>query len=79
MWQDAVLDGPVLSKAATRFRLPWRWGGEETTLQSRCTDETGCVQPTRDVLLAARGKNASDHYNGIEIWYVHKTGAVSHA
>ncbi len=59
-WQDAELDGVVLPKAATRFRLPWRWNGEETTLQSRCTDETGYVQPTRDELVAVRGINASD-------------------
>jgi sulfane dehydrogenase subunit SoxC len=78
-WQDAELDGPVLTKAATRFRLPWTWQGEETTLQSRCTDETGYVQPTRDALIAVRGKNASDHYNGIKQWFVHKDGAVSHA
>jgi sulfane dehydrogenase subunit SoxC len=78
-WQDAELDGPVLSKAATRFRLPWRWQGEETSLQSRCTDETGYVQPTREMLLAVRGKNASDHYNGIKQWFIHKDGAVSHA
>jgi sulfane dehydrogenase subunit SoxC len=77
-WHDAELQGPVMSKAATRFRLPWRWQGEETTLQSRCTDETGYLQPTRDVLLAVRGKNASDHYNGIKLWYVRKDGAISH-
>lgn len=78
-WQDAELDGVVLPKAATRFRLPWRWNGEETTLQSRCTDETGYVQPTRDELVAVRGINASDHYNGIKHWFVHKDGAVRHA
>lgn len=78
-WRDAELDGPVLPKAATRFRTPWRWHGEETSLQSRCTDETGYVQPTRDALIAVRGKNASDHYNGIKHWYVRKDGVVSHA
>jgi hypothetical protein len=37
------------------------------------------VQPTREMLIAARGKNASDHYNGIKHWFIHKDGAVSHA
>jgi sulfane dehydrogenase subunit SoxC len=78
-WRNAELDGPVLPKAATRFRLPWRWQGEATSLQSRCTDETGYVQPTRDALVSVRGKNASDHYNGIKAWFVHKDGAVTHA
>jgi sulfane dehydrogenase subunit SoxC len=78
-WRDATLNGPVLPKAATRFTLPWRWEGEETSLQSRCTDESGYVQPTREALLAVRGKNAVDHYNGIKVWYVRKDGMVSHA
>jgi sulfane dehydrogenase subunit SoxC len=78
-WRDAELQDPVLPKAVTRFRLPWRWQGEETSLQSRCTDDTGYVQPRRDALIAVRGKNASDHYNGIKLWYVQKDGAVSHA
>ncbi len=77
-WREAELQGPVVPKASTRFCLPWHWQGEETTIQSRCTDETGYVQPTRDALLAVRGKNASDHYNGIKLWYVHRDGAISH-
>ena len=48
-------------------------GREETPLQSRCTDETGYLQPTREELVAVRGFNATDHYNGIKIWYVHPT------
>ena len=78
-WRDAALDGPVLAKAATRFRLPWRWNGEETSLQSRCTDDTGYVQPTRDELVTARGPNAAFHHNGIKVWYVRKDGLVRHA
>ena len=41
------LQEPVLPKALTRFRMPWRWNGGPVTLQSRATDETGMVQPTR--------------------------------
>ena len=51
-WQDAVLQEPILPMAFTRFRLPWRWDGVETTMLSRCTDETGYVQPTREDLIA---------------------------
>ena len=32
--------------AHTRFRLAWHWDGEETILQSRCTDEHGETQPS---------------------------------
>lgn len=77
-WQDAQLNDPVLPKALTRFRLPWQWDGEETSLQSRCKDETGYQQPTREQLVGIRGENATDHYNGIKIWYVHADGKVSH-
>ena len=45
-YQEAELAGPVLSKAHTRFYLPWRWNGDEAVLQSRCLDEKGQLQPT---------------------------------
>ena len=81
-WRDAELQSPIFAKALTRFRLPWRWRGEETILQSRATDETGYVQPTRDVLIAARGMKAGpdgfNHYHGIKPWRVARDGAVTH-
>jgi sulfane dehydrogenase subunit SoxC len=78
-WQDAELSSLVLPKAVTRFRLPWRWDGAEASLQSRCTDDTGYRQPTREDLVSVRGLNGTDHYNGIKAWYVHRGGAVLHA
>lgn len=81
-WSDATLQGPVLPKAATRFSLPWKWDGGEAALQSRCTDETGYVQPTRDQLIAARGWKAGpdgyNHFNGIKTWFIRRDGKVSH-
>lgn len=80
-WSDAELQTPVYSKALTRFRMPWRWMGEEAVLQSRSTDETGYVQPTRDGLVAARGmKQGPDgfnHYHGIKPWKVNRDGSVT--
>jgi sulfane dehydrogenase subunit SoxC len=77
-WEKAELNDPVLPKALTRFRFPWSWDGKETAISSRCTDETGYVQPTREQLVAVRGLNGTDHYNGIKTWYVHADGKVSH-
>jgi sulfane dehydrogenase subunit SoxC len=81
-WTDARLDGPLLPKAATRFSLPWEWKGGEAALQSRCTDETGYVQPTREELIAVRGLHPGpdgfNHFNGIKTWFVHEDGKVSH-
>jgi len=78
-WSDAGLQEPRLSKAFTRFRLPWKWDGSEAELQSRCTDETGYVQPSRDALIAVRGVKSGYHYNGIKAWKIAGDGSVSHA
>jgi sulfane dehydrogenase subunit SoxC len=82
-WNDALLNEPVLPKALTRFLLPWQWNGQKASLQSRCTDETGYVQPTREQLINVRGTHPGpdgfDHYNGIKEWLVQPDGTVSHA
>jgi sulfane dehydrogenase subunit SoxC len=76
-WQAAALEGPVLSRALTRFRLPWVWRGAETILQSRAVDESGNVQPTRSQLIARDGVNSVYHYNAIQSWKVSANGEVS--
>jgi sulfane dehydrogenase subunit SoxC len=78
-WKDAALQEPQLSKAFTRFRLPWWWDGGTAELQSRCTDETGYVQPTREALVAVRGLKSGYHNNGIMAWKVNVGGSVTHA
>jgi sulfane dehydrogenase subunit SoxC len=75
-WQEARLQEPVLPKCHTRFRLPWRWSGQEAVLQSRCTDETGYVQPSRDDLIKVRGTNSIYHYHAIQSWKVERDGSV---
>ena len=76
-WREAELQQPVLSKCHTRFRLPWRWDGTETIIQSRCVDETGYVQPTREALLKLRGTQSIYHYNAIQRWRIATNGSVS--
>jgi sulfane dehydrogenase subunit SoxC len=78
-WQRAGLDEPVLPKALTRFRLPWRWQGGPALLQSRAIDQAGYVQPTRDQLIAVRGTRGEDHFNAIHTWRVAESGEVSNA
>ena len=75
-WADARLQDPVLPLAHTKFRFDWNWDGSETTLASRCVDETGDVQPTRAALVAVRGTRSSYHNNAIQGWLVRSTGAV---
>jgi sulfane dehydrogenase subunit SoxC len=80
-WRPAALQNPVLPICHTRFRLPWRWDGKPAVLQSRCTDDTGYVQPTLGQLIAARGLNGPlgsvYHLNAIQSWAVASDGKVS--
>jgi sulfane dehydrogenase subunit SoxC len=77
-WSDAQLQEPVLSQAVARFQYVWRWDGKEAVLQSRCTDETGYLQPSRDEFIAVRGLHAGYHYNAVKSWYVRADGSVKH-
>ena len=76
-WAQAVLSEPVLSKAITRFRAPWIWDGGPAVLQSRATDETGMVQPTRAALLAERGARGQYHVNCIQSWAINDKGEAA--
>jgi len=86
-WGEAALQAPVLSKAFTRFRMPWRWDGGPALLQSRAWDEGGNVQPTRAQFVAERGETRNippvlgfpnQHYNSLTSWAVDGKGEVKH-
>ena len=47
-WNNAEFKGTPQRMAHTRFSYQWNWDGNETELLSRCTDEIGQVQPSRD-------------------------------
>jgi sulfane dehydrogenase subunit SoxC len=84
---QATLQDPVLPKAFTRFRLPWKWDGGPAVLQSRAWDEGGNVQPLRPDFVAARGQTSrppsvgafpSQHFNSITSWAIGSNGEVKH-
>ena len=75
-WAVAALNEPMLSKALTRFRMPWRWDGGPSTLMSRATDETGATQPTRASWIAQYAPGQGYHFNGIQSWGVEADGTV---
>jgi sulfane dehydrogenase subunit SoxC len=86
-WAEAALQEPVLSKAFTRFRMPWRWDGGAAILQSRAWDEAGNVQPTRAEFVAQRGELKAvppvlafpnQHCNAVTSWGIDNTGEVKH-
>jgi len=86
-WGKAALQDPVMSKAFTRFRMPWLWDGGPAILQSRAYDEKGNMQPTRAQFVKARGEFdkvpdvkafQNHHFNAIVSWAVDSNGGVKH-
>jgi sulfane dehydrogenase subunit SoxC len=87
-WQEAKLQEPVLRLAHARFHFDWLWNGEETVIQSRCTDDQGNVQPTLEEIAQIWGvepdyfRTTTNHvarFNGIQPWRVTKEGTVHNA
>ena len=85
-WKEATVQGPVHSKAHTRFVYPWTWNGEETIISARCTDERGSTQPTTPEAAKMRGMDlASFKTKGIQRnnitqpWKIGKDGKVTNA
>ena len=84
-WRQAKIDGPVHSKAHTRFNFDWEWNGQEAMLMSRCTDETGDVQLSQAELYRNLGittltkPSRTTHFNAIQPWKVARDGSISDA
>ena len=78
-WAEATLQEPVMTRALTRFRHPWKWTGQPTVIQSRAVDETGYVQPTFEQLIGERGTNSFYHNNAVQPWRIAVTGEVTNA
>jgi sulfane dehydrogenase subunit SoxC len=80
-WYPARFDTVPESISTVRFSFPWLWDGKPAILQSRCTDETGYVQPTLAQLIVIRGANGPFgsiyHLNAIQSWAVSADGSVS--
>ena len=76
-WKRAQLNGPVQSKAQTRFEMDWAWDGKPTKIVSRSIDEKGNVQPTRAQLIKVMGTNALFHYNAQQTWAIADDGKVT--
>jgi len=80
-WMPARIDTVAEAICTVRFSLPWIWDGKPAVLQSRCTDETGYIQPTLAQLIAIRGSNGPFgsiyHLNAIQSWGVAEDGSVT--
>ncbi len=75
-WADAAIESNQSAKALSRFTIPWQWSGAEAILQSRATDSSGNVQPTRESVLGERGELSFYHNHCIQSWAVNSAGEV---
>jgi len=77
-WRPAQLNVMAEPVCTVRFSYPWMWDGKPAILQSRCTDETGYIQPTLKQLIAIRGSHGPFgsiyHLNAIQSWAIDDTG-----
>jgi sulfane dehydrogenase subunit SoxC len=80
-WRPAQLNVMAEPVCTVRFSYPWMWDGKPAILQSRCTDETGYIQPTLKQLIAIRGSHGPFgsiyHLNAIQSWTIDETGSVA--
>jgi sulfane dehydrogenase subunit SoxC len=85
-WKEAHIEGPVHSKADTRFTFPWSWNGEETIIAARCTDEKGSTQPSTSEAARMRGLDVQSlktqpvqRNNVVQPWKIGRDGKVTNA
>jgi sulfane dehydrogenase subunit SoxC len=81
-WKQAELRSPAYRMAHTRFGFPWKWDGKECVLMSRCIDELGTVQPTREEIAKYWNKPLDDKFriqgadNSVQPWRIAGDGSV---
>src|SRR4029453_7845371 len=82
-WNKAEIKGMASRMAHARFGYMWNWDGQETELQSRCTDELGQVQPSRAEIAKYWNKPYDQTFsvegldNSIQPWKIAGDGSVT--
>ena len=82
-WNLAEIKGTPQPMAHCRFGYPWNWDGNETEILSRCTDEIGQVQPTREQVAQYWNVPFERDYrmpgldNSVMPWRIAKDGSVT--
>ena len=66
-WNKAEFRGTPQRMAHCRFAYPWNWDGNETEILSRCVDEIGQAQPTREQ-IAGPGTNPTIRRSACPGW-----------
>jgi sulfane dehydrogenase subunit SoxC len=82
-WNVAEIKGTAQRMAHTRFSYQWNWDGQETELLSRCTDDIGQVQPSREQVAKFWNKPLDATFsvpgldNTIQPWKIASDGSVT--
>jgi len=81
-WNRAEFKGTPQRMAHTRFGYQWNWDGNETVIMSRCTDEIGQAQPTREQVAKYWNVPFDRNYrvpgldNSVQPWRIARDGSV---
>jgi sulfane dehydrogenase subunit SoxC len=82
-WNIAEIKGIAHRMAHARFGYRWNWDGQEAEIQSRCTDELGQVQPSREQVAKHWNKPFDASFsvpgldNTIQPWKIARDGSVT--
>ena len=82
-WNRAEFKGIPQRMAHTRFSYQWNWDGNETEILSRCTDEIGQEQPTREQVAKYWNVPFDRDYrvpgldNSVMPWRIARDGSVT--
>jgi sulfane dehydrogenase subunit SoxC len=82
-WNAAEIKATPQRMAHTRFGYMWNWDGNETEILSRCTDEIGQQQPTREQVAKYWNVPFDRDYrmpgldNSVMPWKVARDGSVT--
>jgi sulfane dehydrogenase subunit SoxC len=82
-WNKAEFKGTPQRMAHTRFGLNWNWDGSAAEIMSRCTDEIGQAQPTREQLAKYWNKPYDATFsvpgldNSVQPWRIASDGSVT--
>lgn len=82
-WNKAQIKGTPQRMAHTRFGYPWHWDGNETEIVSRCVDEIGQQQPTREQVAKFFNVPFDRNYrvpgldNSVMPWRIARDGTVT--
>ena len=82
-WNKAEFKGTPQPMAHARFGFMWNWDGNETQLMSRCVDEIGQAQPSREQIAKYWNKPFDATFsvpgldNSIQPWRIARDGSVT--